>query len=322
MPYIIGHWEFYGLDFLLTTDVLIPRPETELIVERAIRWLQQHPHMRKVVDIGTGCGCIGIAIAKHIPDVQMLLTDSSAKALEVTRKNVEKHGLLERVECRQLNLLDRTPDGFDLVCANLPYIPTPTLEKLPVARSEPRSALDGGVRGIKVIRNLLKQAHGHLTPGGLLLLEIDASQGSAVTQLAVRYLAGASVCIWKDLASLDRCVEIETPFRIGHLCQRQEWLLSQARGEYHSDSLGIEGFIHCSLPNQLVEVGNRYYKDVADMVVLWIDPAKLKPEIHWEKSGSQYYPHVYGAINFDAVVSVVEPVRDNDGTFRIVPPYN
>ena len=86
LPYVIGHWEFYGLDFQLTPDVLIPRPETELLVERAIRWLQQHPHMRKVVDVGTGCGCIGIAIAKHIPDVQMLLTDSSAKALEVARK--------------------------------------------------------------------------------------------------------------------------------------------------------------------------------------------------------------------------------------------
>ena len=225
------------------------------------------------------------------------------------------------MDCKHSNLLDRTPERFDLMCANLPYIPTLTLEKLPVARGEPRSALDGGARGIKVIRNLLKQAPGHISPGGLILLEIDASQGTAVTQLANRYLAGAIVRIWKDLASLDRCVEIETPYCIGHLCQRQEWLMSQAGGEYRPDTLGNEGFIHCSEPDQLVEVGNRYYKDVPDTVVLWIDPTKLESEIRWEKSGSQYYPNVYGAINFDAVVSVVEPVRDNEGTFGIVPRY-
>jgi len=220
LPYVIGHWEFYGLDFHLTPSVLIPRPETELLVERGIKWLQLHPPQHKVVDVGTGSGCIGIALAKNIPDLRPLLTDISLEALSVAKINAEKYGLLDRLEFLQADLLNGVPGSFDLICANLPYIPTPKLMKLPVAEMEPRLALDGGSSGTEVISRLLGQAKGQLVSGGLMLLEIESSHGDEVKTLAKGYYPASKVQVLKDLSGLDRCVEIERPNLIIHLCQR------------------------------------------------------------------------------------------------------
>ena len=177
LPYIIGHWEFFGFDFHLTPAVLIPRPETELLVERAISWLNLHPTRRHAIDVGTGSGCIGVSLAKTIPDLHMLLTDISLEALNVAQQNAKILGLSNRLEFIQANLLDGISTPVDMICANLPYIPTALLMTLPVFRKEPRSALDGGLSGTVLIGKLLEQAKNQLLCGGLLLLEIESSQG-------------------------------------------------------------------------------------------------------------------------------------------------
>jgi release factor glutamine methyltransferase len=320
LPYVIGHWEFYGMDFQLTPEVLIPRPETELLVERAINWLGHHPHKRRAVDVGTGSGCIGIALAKHIPDLQIMLTDISSEALRIAKLNAEKHGLFDRLGFKQSNLFDKIPGSLniDLICANLPYINTHMLEKLPVAKREPRLALDGGLSGIKVIKRLLKQAKSQLTPGGLMLLEIDPSQHEKLLPLAQNIYSFSKINILQDLSGRDRCLEIELRYRVFHLCQRIVWLNSQAHKVYQPDSLVRDGFIHCSQFEQIIEVANRYFKGVPDLIMLSIDPAKLISEIRWEKSENAYFPHVYGPINLEAVDSVTDLEPDNDGTYRVI----
>jgi release factor glutamine methyltransferase len=318
LPYIIGHWEFYGLDFKLTPDVLIPRPETEILVERAINWLQRHPHKREAVDVGTGSGCIGISLAKHIPDLHIVLTDISDAALNVARLNAETHGLLDKIEFKKSYLLARIPGPFslDLICANLPYIPSPVLETLPVAKKEPRLALDGGLNGTKLIKRLLKEAKGQLTPGGLLLLEFDPAQADHMVQLAQKNYPHSKVQIIKDLSGRDRCLEIELNYEIFHLCQRQDWLKGVIQGVYEPESLEIEGFIHCSEFKQIMEVANRYFKGVPDMVVLSIDPEKLNLEIRWEKTDHGWFPHIYGPVRLEAVDAVADIAPDSDGTYR------
>jgi len=214
LPYILGHQEFYGLDFELTPDVLIPRPETELLVERAIKWLEASPERRTIADIGTGSGCISIAIAKTIPDAIMTATDISLPALKVARRNALRHNVTKRVSFVQCDLLPPHPDPlptdlhFDLICANLPYISTDTLQDLDVFRNEPALALDGGPDGLDVIRKLLKIAPEWLAPGGMILLEIEASQGIEVVSLAYDAFDSAEIYLRKDYAGRHRLVEI------------------------------------------------------------------------------------------------------------------
>jgi release factor glutamine methyltransferase len=318
LPYVIEHWEFYGMDFHLTPAVLIPRPETELLVERGIRWLRLHPPQHKVVDVGTGSGCIGIALAKNIPELHLLLTDISSDALNVARFNAEKYSLLDRLEFVQADLLEGVAGPFDLICTNLPYIPTPMMRKLPVAKREPWLALDGGLRGTQVISRLLEQARGKLVSGGLMLLEIESSQGKEVKSLAQAKYPASKVQVLRDLSGLDRYVEIERPNLIVHLCQRDTWLKSLEQGIYPSKSLGHEGFIHCSQPEQILKVANRYYQGVPDMVLLCMVPGRVTSEIRWESAEGTLFPHIYGPINLDAVFSVTDFNPDLDGTFRVV----
>ena len=318
LPYVIGHWEFYGMDFHLTPDVLIPRPETELLVERGINWLRLHPYRREVADIGTGSGCIGIALAKNIPDLHLLMTDISTDAMNIARINAEIYGLSERMEFIQTDLLDGITGPFDLLCANLPYIPTTLLMNLPVAEREPRVALDGGLNGTEVISRLLEQARNLLVSGGLMLLEIESSQGVAVETLAKANYPASNVQILKDLSSLDRCLEIERPNLIIHLCRHEEWLQAYQRGIFQDKSLIQEGFIHCSQTEQILEVANRFYQGIPGLVLLWIDPDIVTSEIRWETADNAQFPHVYGPINLNAVVSVTDLKSDIDGVFRVI----
>ena len=221
LPYVIGHWEFFGFDFYLTPDVLIPRPETELLVERGISWLQNHPNKRMVIDVGTGSGCIGIVLAMNIPDLKVLMTDISPNTLDVARINAEKYGISDRLEFRQTDLLDGIIAHYDLICANLPYIPSQELRKLPVAESEPLLALDGGKSGIELITRLLDQARNCLAPGGLMLLEIEASQGADLKFIAESFFPASRVEILKDLSGWDRCIEITPTNYLLHLCQHK-----------------------------------------------------------------------------------------------------
>jgi release factor glutamine methyltransferase len=318
LPYVLGHWEFYGLDFRLTSHVLIPRPETELLVETAIAWLQSHPHKRRAVDVGTGSGCIAIAVANSIPDLHISMTDISIDALNVAMVNAERYGMLDRSELFQSDLLEQTPKTsiFDLVCANLPYIPSHKLANIAVAKNEPRLALDGGSNGLMVIRRLLEQVKTRISPGGMMLVEIDPEQKPLMIELLQENYPSARVRFLPDLSGKIRCVEIQLPYLIYHICSREDWQKAEHQGFYQSASFSDEGFIHCSQSDQYIEVANRYFHGVLGLVVLSIDPVKLTSEIRWEKSADAYYPHIYGPINLDAVISIDDLFPGSDGTYQ------
>ncbi|MCX8024519.1 MAG: peptide chain release factor N(5)-glutamine methyltransferase, partial [Thermanaerothrix sp.] len=190
--------------------VLIPRPENEVLVEYALRWLHENPSRRMAIDVGTGSGCIAISLAHHIPDLKVLALDRSRAALRVARENVIHHNLVNRVRLVQSDLL--SPIGLitDLICANLPYIPSPRLPALKVAQFEPLEALDGGPEGLDFIRCLLEQAPSRLSTGGLLLVEIDASQADRLPSLARSFFPHARIEIHPDLAGLPRLLVIQT----------------------------------------------------------------------------------------------------------------
>jgi len=163
LPYVLGHWEFYGLDLKVSPANLIPRPETELLVDWVIAWLQANPERRFGIDVGTGSGCIAIALTKNVPDLRMLAIDVSIEAIEIARDNLQKHGVDERVFLVQMDLLNAIQQplpakSIDFICANLPYIPTEKLDKLEVSMHEPRKALNGGPGGLKFIHQILNLA--------------------------------------------------------------------------------------------------------------------------------------------------------------------
>jgi release factor glutamine methyltransferase len=208
LPYILGRWEFFGLEFEVTPDVLIPRPETELLVERAIGWLKAHPDQRHAADVGTGSGCIGIALAANILDLQVMASDISSEALKMARRNAINNGVGKRVDFLCCDLFP-SENEYDLIVANLPYIPTKTLHKLPIFGREPTLALDGGIDGLDLIRHFLTAAPDRLIPGGLLLMEIEASEGPAALSLACDIFSEAEIHLHKDLAGRDRIMEIQ-----------------------------------------------------------------------------------------------------------------
>jgi release factor glutamine methyltransferase len=208
-PYVLGHWEFLGMDFDITPNVLIPRPETELLVERAIAWLQQSPGRRTVADVGTGSGVIAIAIATNVPDVELLATDISLEALEVARRNAIKFEVIHQIDFVQCDLLPApvvlspTKGHVDLICANLPYIPTDTLHNLPIYEREPTLALDGGEDGLALIQRLLHIGPGWLAPNGMMLLEIESSRGVQALHLARDLFPNATIHLRQDLTRQD-----------------------------------------------------------------------------------------------------------------------
>ena len=218
-PYVLGRWEFLGLEFDVTPDVLIPRPETELLVEEAIAWLQKNPTKPKVADVGTGSGAIAVSIAVNVPKANILATDISANALLVAKRNAEKHGVNGRIEFAECDLLpeskvesrksDLRPLTLGLICSNLPYIPTNTLKHLPVYQREPTLALDGGEDGLDSFRKLLNIVPDWLTPNALMLLEIESTLGEQTTQLARQYFPNAHIKLHQDLTGRDRLLEIQ-----------------------------------------------------------------------------------------------------------------
>lgn len=220
LAYVIRHWEFYGLDFNLTPDVLIPRPETELLVEKAIAWLNEHHEqdssMHNIADIGTGSGAIAIAIANNVPDAKTLATDISSKALAVARQNAKKHGVDDRVNFVECDLLpaktkiENQKSKIDLLCANLPYIPTKTLHSLPIFGHEPTLALDGGADGLDMIRRLMNIVPDWLAPNALMLFEFESTLGKPILNLAHEHFPDAQIQLHQDLSGLDRLLEIQT----------------------------------------------------------------------------------------------------------------
>lgn len=210
LPYLLGEWEFFGLQFRVTPDVLIPRPETELLVERALA-MASGIARPAIADIGTGSGIIAVTLAVKLPAAHVVAVDISGRALEVARANAIAHGAANRIHFVQSDLLaslTAAPTPFDLICANLPYIASAELAQLDVARHEPRTALDGGANGLDLIDRLLATAPPMLKAGGSLLLEIGAGQGDATLALAKRYMPTATARVLSDLAELDRLLEV------------------------------------------------------------------------------------------------------------------
>jgi release factor glutamine methyltransferase len=220
IAHLIGHREFYSLDFIVTPDVLIPRPETELLVELALTWCKEHPADRfSLLDIGTGSGCIAVTIARRQPAVSAVATDISASALAVAAQNADRHGVKDRIRFVEADLFNLPPDvippgGFDIIVSNPPYIAERDRETLPqnVGRYEPSQALFAGDDGLDAYRRLSPDVPRCLRPGGTLLLEVGFNQADAVQTL----FAEASptlqlVARFKDLSGIDRALQFTLP---------------------------------------------------------------------------------------------------------------
>jgi release factor glutamine methyltransferase len=207
LPHLLGWWEFYGHRFEVSPHVLIPRPETELLVETALTLL---PSGRPAVilDVGTGSGIIPVSLLLEDPNWRALGADRYRSALEVAARNTAGFKLQDRLGLVQSHLGTAFSRGFDIVCANLPYIPTSRLSGLEVAAREPLTALDGGADGMDLIRDLILDLPRLVRAGGAALLEIESGQGEAVCRYARQNLPGTSSRILKDLAGRDRLLVI------------------------------------------------------------------------------------------------------------------
>jgi release factor glutamine methyltransferase len=232
VAYIRGLKEFYGLAFSVDSRGLIPRPETELLVAEAERDIARRltsaprppgtPRLQ-VVDVGTGSGAIAIALAatlrkrRMLPEVSILAVDSSADALALARENAVGHGVADEVSFGEADLLPPQPAQFDLILANLPYIPSAQVDTLPVAASfEPRSALDGGPDGLAVVRRLVARLPGALAVDGTALLEIGFDQGPGVERAVADLRDGWSCLIQPDLSGHPRLARVERAIVPGH----------------------------------------------------------------------------------------------------------
>jgi release factor glutamine methyltransferase len=190
LQYITGHQEFFKLDFEVTPNVLIPRPETELIVEVGIEILKNEA-ASFFADLGTGSGAIAISLLRELPQARAIAVDVSPKALEVAKRNAERHSVIDRLRLFESDLfsaIDST-ESFDLIASNPPYVSTDDLNRLQrEVRHEPRGALEGGPDGLSIIRRLLKDAAKFVRRGGYLVLEIGFGQSEAVELLIDRHV--------------------------------------------------------------------------------------------------------------------------------------
>jgi len=215
--YIIKNKQFYGIDLYVDSRALIPRPETETLVEEAIKFAQKYLEkesnsQRKllIADVGTGSGAIAVALALNLPQSIIYAVDISAKALEVAAVNVKRLGLESRITLIQGDVLDPIEGKLDMIVANLPYIEEAELGCLQaeVSHHEPGIALQGGADGTSVIRRMLQQAAGKIKAGGAVLLEIGAGQEQCVTAIVHDLMPGNLVELIEDLSGIDRVVKI------------------------------------------------------------------------------------------------------------------
>jgi len=213
--YIVKQCQFYGIDFYIDSRTLIPRPESELLVETTLELIGQHfpsGATCSIVDVGTGSGAIAIAIALHLPQARIYAIDISADALEVARINCQKHGVEKQIHLLLGDMLQPLPESVDIILANLPYVRDSELSQLSpeIKNFEPIIALAGGWDGLAMVRQLVPQARQKLSPRGLILLEIGQGQGLAATSLVKTYFPIAKVDLVPDLSGIDRVVRVVT----------------------------------------------------------------------------------------------------------------
>jgi release factor glutamine methyltransferase len=213
--YIMKQCQFYGIDFYVDSRALIPRPESELLVESMLEFISQRfpsgvPF--SIADVGTGSGAIAIVVALHLPQAEIYAIDISAAALEVARINCGKHGVEKQVHLLLGDMLQPLPEPVDIILANLPYVKDSELPQLsPEIRNfEPIVALAGGQDGLEKVRQLLPRARQKLLPGGLILLEIGQGQGPFATALVKDYFPTAKIDLIPDLGGIDRVVRVVT----------------------------------------------------------------------------------------------------------------
>jgi release factor glutamine methyltransferase len=213
LAYIVGRREFYSLEFEVTLEVLIPRPETESVVEAALIYLEQHPAAR-AIDLGTGSGAIAIALAANAPRTEIVATDVAAEALALAARNAARNRVAARVEFRRADCWTVSDGGaplgrFDLIVANPPYIRTSELAALaPEVRDfEPRLALDGGADGLDFYRRIAAGAGQHLKPGGALMVEVGQGQAGDVAAI-FRAADLGEISVVNDLAGIERVVRV------------------------------------------------------------------------------------------------------------------
>jgi len=228
--HLTGKQEFWGLEFEVTRDVLIPRPETEHVVEVALERIRERPHKVEArprnsseklwsADVGTGSGCIAVALASELPHVEIFATDISAAALAVARRNAARHRVVDRIHFLQCDLIAGISSlstchlslPFDLIVSNPPYVARDDAETLPreVREHEPHVALFGGVAGTETYARLIDEAAALLRPGGILVLELGYNSAPHVQRLLAGNPAWTTVEITNDLAGIPRVIAAE-----------------------------------------------------------------------------------------------------------------
>lgn len=207
--YLLGKKEFYGLEFLVSPNVFIPRPETELLVEETFKFIKWGK-LKRVLDVGTGTGIIALTLFKLCPNLEVVATDISPISLKMAQKNTKRLNIKGKINFIKSDLLKSKKllpykKSFDLICANLPYLKTEEIKGLP----DPKIALDGGKDGLQIIKKLLSQAPKYLRPGGSIILEIGFDQAKPLKKLVRQLLPQAHLTIKKDLAGLNRLAVIK-----------------------------------------------------------------------------------------------------------------
>jgi len=219
--YITGHQEFWGMDLIVTPAVLIPRPETEHVIEAVLELgsgkelggQERPPHTTRILDVGTGSGCIALALAKEFPFAEIHASDISAGALEMARANAARLQLEHRIQFHEADLLEGLDlSGFDFIVSNPPYVGESEAEQvqLEVRKFEPRRAVFAGARGTEIIARMIPQAHAALRPGGWLIMEISGTIADATKRLLRGW---DDVSISPDLQSIPRVARARKPLR-------------------------------------------------------------------------------------------------------------
>ncbi len=209
LPYLTGKQEFFGLEFKVTPATLIPRPETELLVEETLKWLKAHGEARIGMDIATGSGCIAISLLVNCPDLHVTATDISKDALQIARENACHHNVEDRITFFECDLIPPDSQKVDLLCANLPYIPTKKLAEVNSLPWEPRLALDGGADGLTLFRQLFNKIKQFELDPSLILLELEETLGQETLTLCQNTFPKAKIDLLQDLSGRDRLIRIE-----------------------------------------------------------------------------------------------------------------